>query len=87
MTFNLHNFEKKLEEIISKYYFFFEKLSKLNFDEEDMLSEYCQLIKKLNAQNIKRVDNKIYQFYLNKFLKYLRNFRRRIGFKIIGKEE
>ena len=52
-----------------------------------MLSEYCQLIKKLNAQNIKKIDNRIYQFYLNKFLKYLRNFRRRIGFKIIGKEE
>ena len=86
ITFDLHNFETKLNEIISKYDFFFKKLSKYNFNDDDMINEYYTLIKKLVSKKRKRFKNKIYLFYLNKILKYLKDFKTRIGLKIIGEK-
>ena len=86
ITFDLHNFERKLEEIILKYDFFFKKLSKYNFNDDDMINEYDILIKKLACKKVKRFKNKIHLFYLNKTLKYLKVLKTRIGLKIIGEK-
>ena len=82
ITFDLHDFEIKLEEIISKYDFSFEKLSKYNFDDDDMINEYHILIKKLVSKRVKKgLKNKLYLFYLNKILKFLKVFENSNWFK------
>ena len=86
ITFELHNFEIKLEEIILKYDFFFKKLSKYNFNDDEMINDYDILIKKLESKRVKQFKNRITLFYLNKILKYFNLLRNRIGLKIVGKK-
>ena len=42
--------------------------------------------KKLVSKKCKRFKNKIYLFYLNKILKYFKDFKTRVGLKIIGEK-
>ena len=52
-----------------------------------MINEYHILIKKLVSKRVKKgLKNKLYLFYLNKILKFLKVLKTRIGLKIIGEK-
>ena len=85
VTFELHNFENKLSELIRNYEIYFKKLSKCKFNEKIMIEKYCVLIDRLSLRKRKLAINKAYLFFFYKMSKALKNIRTRVGKKLIEK--
>ncbi len=84
ITFELHNFENKLSELIRNYEIYFKKLSKCSFNEKIMIEKYCILIEKLSLRENKYLKNKPYLIYFYKIIKILKKLRIRLGKKLTG---
>ena len=82
ITFELHNFENKLSELIRNYEIYFKKLSKCSFNEKIMIEKYCILIEKLSLREDKLLKNKPYLIYFYKIIKILKKLRIRLGKKL-----
>lgn len=85
VTFELNNFEEKLKEIMIKYDDIFEKLERINTNENKMIDAYCDLFAKINTCSDHSQKNRPYLFKFYMLRKMINRFKIRILYKILKK--